>query len=168
MLWAWPVHQNKLQLLNITPPSLFGSISTVHKDDSDTEASAGLIKYPRVAFRKPRDELKVNWRSALGTSTLVYSDVSEQPEPARPPPPLPPPAGSHMNSLAAERGLYKCGVGQGTASPNYASGGSRRKNAELLSNGESPASSSHPAKKMRIDRGPFPGNNAQDGAPNAG
>lgn len=57
MLWAWPVHQNKLQLLNITPPSLFGSISTVHKDDSDTEASAGLIKYPRVAFRKPRDEL---------------------------------------------------------------------------------------------------------------
>ncbi|TNN70846.1 Endonuclease 8-like 3 [Liparis tanakae] len=141
-----------------------------HKDDSNTEASpaaaTGLIKYPCIAFRKPREELKVNWRSALGTSTLVFSDVSEQPEPARPPPPSP--AGSHLNSSAAERGLYKSGVGRGTASPNYASGGSRRKNAELLSNGESPASSSHPPKKMRIDHGPFPGNNAQNGAPNSG
>ncbi|KAK1904352.1 Endonuclease 8-like 3 [Dissostichus eleginoides] len=74
-------------------------------------------------------------------------------------------AGSHLNSLAAERGLYKYSVCQGTTSPNYASGGWQRKSSEL-SNGESLASYSHPSKKMRIDHSPFPSNNAQNGAPN--
>ncbi|XP_034399225.1 endonuclease 8-like 3 [Cyclopterus lumpus] len=138
----------------------------VHKDDGNTEVSdfASLIKYPCIAFKKPQEELKVNWRSAFGTSTLVFSDLSKNPEPVNSPPS---PAGSHVNSLATERGLYKYRVCQGTTSPNYASGGSGRQSAEL-SNGESPASYSQPSKKMRIDHVPFPGNNAQNGAPNSG
>ncbi|KAL7394908.1 hypothetical protein ABVT39_006757 [Epinephelus coioides] len=139
----------------------------VHKDDINTEASpftSDLIKYPCTAFKKPQEELKVNWRSAFGTSTLVFSDLSKKPKPVNSPLS---PAGSHLNSLAAERGLYKYSVCQGTTSPNYASGGWQRQSAEL-SNGESLASYSHPSKKMRIDHSPFPSNNAQNGAPNSG
>ncbi|TKS72029.1 Endonuclease 8-like 3 [Collichthys lucidus] len=138
----------------------------VHKDDISTEASPftpDLIKYPCTAFKKPQEELKVNWRSAFGTSTLVFSDLSKKPKPVNSPLS---PAGSHLNSLAAERGLYKYSVCQGTTSPNYASGGWQRQSAEL-SNGESLASYSHPSKKMRIDHSPFPSNNAQNGTPNS-
>ncbi|XP_047441902.1 endonuclease 8-like 3 [Mugil cephalus] len=139
----------------------------VRKDDISTEASpftADLIKYPCIPFKKPQEELKVNWRSAFGTSTLVFSDLSKKPKPVN----LPlSPAGSHLNSLAAERGLYKYSVCQGTTSPNYASGGWQKQSAEL-SNGESLASYSHPSKKMRIDHSPSPSNNAQNGTPNSG
>uniref|UniRef100_A0A3P9NYH8 Endonuclease 8-like 3 n=1 Tax=Poecilia reticulata TaxID=8081 RepID=A0A3P9NYH8_POERE len=120
------------------------------KPEGDTEASpftADLIKYPCNAFRKPREELKVNWRSAFGTSTLVFSDMTEKPKPVKSPLS---PAGSHLNSLAAERGLYKNSFCQGTTSANYASGGWQKQSAEL-SKGESLASYSHPSKKMRID-----------------
>uniref|UniRef100_A0A3B5M8B1 Endonuclease 8-like 3 n=1 Tax=Xiphophorus couchianus TaxID=32473 RepID=A0A3B5M8B1_9TELE len=89
------------------------------EDDISTEASpftADLIKYPCNAFRKPREELKVNWRSAFGTSTLVFSDMTEKPKPVKSPLS---PAGSHLNSLAAERGLYKNSFCQGTTSANY-------------------------------------------------
>ncbi|MED6254500.1 hypothetical protein ATANTOWER_027671 [Ataeniobius toweri] len=139
----------------------------VHKDDISTEASpftADLIKYPCNAFRKPREELKVNWRSAFGTSTLVFSDMSEKPKPVNSPLS---PAGNHLNSLAAERGLYKNSFCPGTTSPNYASGGWQKQSAEL-SKGESLASYSHPSKKMRIDHSPFPVNKAQNGTPNSG
>ncbi|CAN9514607.1 unnamed protein product [Ophioblennius macclurei] len=115
-----------------------------------------LIKYPCNAFKKPREERKVNWRSAFGTSTLVFSDLSEEPKPAKSPLS---PAASHPNSLAAEHGSYKYNVCQGTTSPNYASGGWQRQSAEL-SNRESLASYSHPSKKMRIDHSPVPSNNA--------
>lgn len=146
--------------------SLSGSISTVHKDDISAEASpftTDLIKYPCTAFKKPQEELKVNWRSAFGTSTLVFSDLSKKPKPVNSPLS---PADSHLNSLAAEQGLYKYSVCQGTTSPNYASGGWQRQSAEL-SNRESLASYSHPQKKMRIDHSPFPSNNAQNGTPNS-
>lgn len=146
--------------------SLSGSISTVHKDDISAEASpftTDLIKYPCTAFMKPQEELKVNWRSAFGTSTLVFSDLSKKPKPVNSPLS---PADSHLNSLAAEQGLYKYSVCQGTTSPNYASGGWQRQSAEL-SNRESLASYSHPQKKMRIDHSPFPSNNAQNGTPNS-
>ncbi|XP_039976203.1 endonuclease 8-like 3 isoform X1 [Xiphias gladius] len=139
----------------------------VHKDHSSTEASpftADLIKYPCTAFKKPQEELKVNWRSAFGTSTLVFSDLSKKPKLVNSPLS---PAGSHLNSLASERGLYKYSVCQGTTSPNYASGGWQKQSAEL-SNGESLASYSHPSKKMRIDHSPFPSNNAQNGTSNSG
>ncbi|XP_038125028.1 endonuclease 8-like 3 [Cyprinodon tularosa] len=139
----------------------------VHKDDISTEASpftADLIKYPCNAFRKPREELKVNWRSAFGTSTLVFSDMSEKPKPVNSPLS---PAGGHLNSLAAERGLYKNSLCQGTTSPNYASGGWQRKSAEL-SKGESLESYSHPSKKMRIDHSPSPSNKAPNGTSNSG
>ncbi|XP_028272360.1 endonuclease 8-like 3 [Parambassis ranga] len=139
----------------------------VRKGDISTEASpftTDLIKYPCTAFKKPQEELKVNWRSAFGTSTLVFSDLSKKPKPVNFPLS---PAGSHLNSLAAERGLYKYSVCQGTTSPNYASGGWQKQSAEL-SNGESLASYSHPSKKMRIDHSPFPSNNAQNGTPNSG
>ncbi|XP_020500742.2 endonuclease 8-like 3 isoform X1 [Labrus bergylta] len=136
------------------------------KDDISAEASpftADLIKYPCIAFTKPREELKVNWRSALGTTTLVFSDVSKKPKPASSP--LSPAVGSHLNSLATERGLYKYNC-QGTTNPNYASGGWQKQSAER-SRRESPASYSHPSKKMRIDHGPFPSNNAQNGTPSS-
>ncbi|XP_037531397.1 endonuclease 8-like 3 [Nematolebias whitei] len=138
-----------------------------HKDDISTEASpftADLIKYPCNAFKKPQEELKVNWRSAFGTSTLVFSDMSKKPTPVNS---ALSPAGSHLNSLAAERGLYKNSFCQGTTSPNYASGGWQRQSAEL-SKRESLASYSHPSKKMRIDHSLFPSNNAQNEAPNSG
>ncbi|XP_071765332.1 endonuclease 8-like 3 [Centroberyx gerrardi] len=138
----------------------------VHKDDI-TEASpftTDLIKYPCNAFSKPQEELKVNWRSAFGTSTLVFSDLSKKPRHVNFPLS---PVGSHLNSLAPERGLYKYSVCQGTTSPNYASGGWQKQSAEL-SNGESLASYSHPSKKMRIDHSPFPSNNAQNGTPYSG
>ncbi|KAF0040053.1 hypothetical protein F2P81_008288 [Scophthalmus maximus] len=136
-------------------------------DDTSSEASpftADLIKYPCTAFKKPQEELKVNWRSAFGTSTLVFSDLSAKPRPVNSPLS---PAGSHLNSLAAERGLNKYSVCQGTTSPNYASGGWQKQSAGL-SNGEAPASYSHPSKKMRIDHSTFPGNNAQNGTPKSG
>ncbi|XP_042274984.1 endonuclease 8-like 3 [Thunnus maccoyii] len=139
----------------------------VHKDDISTEASpftTDLMKYPCTAFKKPQEERKVNWRSAFGTSTLVFSDLSKKPKLVNSPLSL---AGSHLNSLAAERGLYKYSVCQGTTSPNYASGGWQKQSAEL-SNGESLASYSHPSKKMRIDHSPIPSNNAQNGTPNSG
>ncbi|XP_063350126.1 endonuclease 8-like 3 [Pelmatolapia mariae] len=138
----------------------------VHTDDISVEASpftADLIKYPCTAFKKPQEELKVNWRSAFGTSTLVFSDLSKKAKPAKVPLSQ---AGSHLNSLAAEGGLYKYSVCQGTTSPNYASGGWQKQRAEL-SDGESLASYSHPSKKMRIDHSPFPSNNAQNGTPNS-
>lgn len=121
------------------------------------------MKYPCIAFKKPQEELKVNWRSAFGTSTLVFSDMSKKPKSVNSPHP---PAGSHLSSLAAGKGLYKYSICQGTTSPNYASGGWQRQSAEL-SNGESVASYSHPSKKMRIDHSPFPSNNAQNGTLNS-
>ncbi|KAF7653678.1 hypothetical protein LDENG_00079860 [Lucifuga dentata] len=139
----------------------------VLKDDVNTEASpltAHLIKYQCNAFSKPQEERRVNWRSAFGTSTLVFSDFGEKTKPVNSPRS---PADSHLNSLAAERGLYKYSVCQGTTSPNYASGGWQKQSAEL-SNRESLASYSHPSKKMRIDHSPFPSNNAQNGTPNSG
>lgn len=138
----------------------------VHTDDISVEASpftADLIKYPCTAFKKPQEELKVNWRSAFGTSTLVFSDLSKKAKPAKVPLAQ---AGSHLNSLAAEGGLYKYSVCQGTTSPNYASGGWQKQRAEL-SDGESLASYSHTSKKMRIDHSPFPSNSAQNGTPNS-
>ncbi|KAF7228607.1 endonuclease 8-like 3 isoform X2 [Nothobranchius furzeri] len=138
-----------------------------HKDDISTEVSpftADLIKHPCNAFKKPGEELKVNWRSAFGTSTLVFSDMSKKPKPVNSPLSL---AGSHLNSLAAARGLYKNSFCQGTTSPNYASGGWQKQSAEL-SKRESLASYSHPSKKMRIDHSPSPSNKAQNGAPNSG
>uniref|UniRef100_A0A8C9YC16 Endonuclease 8-like 3 n=1 Tax=Sander lucioperca TaxID=283035 RepID=A0A8C9YC16_SANLU len=60
----------------------------VYKDDDNTEASpfnTDLIKYPCTAFKKPQEELKVNWRSAFGTSTLVFSDLSKKPKPVNSP-----------------------------------------------------------------------------------
>ncbi|XP_037317927.2 endonuclease 8-like 3 [Pungitius pungitius] len=144
----------------------FTARAEAHKDDINPEASPftpALIKHPCTAFRKPQEELKVNWRSALGTSTLVFTDMSERPKPVNSPLS---PAGSHLNSLAAERGLYKYGICRGTASPNYASGGWQRQSAEP-SGGESLASYSHPSKKMRIDHSPFPGNNAPNAAPDS-
>uniref|UniRef100_A0A3Q4ALR0 Endonuclease 8-like 3 n=1 Tax=Mola mola TaxID=94237 RepID=A0A3Q4ALR0_MOLML len=88
-------------------------------DADASPLSTDLIKYPCIAFKKPQEELKVNWRSAFGTSTLVFSDLSEKPKPVISPIT---PAGSHLNSLAAKRGLYKYSICQGTTSPNYASG----------------------------------------------
>lgn len=169
------VLQFELQLLNIKWDFIylfvyfFGhpvSASAVNKDGDGAEASpstADLIKYPCTAFKKPQEELKVNWRSAFGTSTLVFSDLSTKPRPVNS---TRSPAASHLNSLASERGLYKYSICQGTTSPNYASGGWQRQSAEL-SNGESVASYSHPSKKMRIDHSPFSSNNAQNGAPNS-
>ncbi|RVE67682.1 hypothetical protein OJAV_G00105510 [Oryzias javanicus] len=136
-----------------------------HKEDISTEASpftADLIRYPCTAFTKPPEELKVNWRSAFGATTLVFSDMSQKPGNS-----AAPPAGSHSDSLAAERGLYKNSVCQGTTSSNYASGGWQRQSGGL-SGGESHASYSHTSKKMRIDHSPFGGNNAPDGAPHSG
>lgn len=153
-LWTW----NELSYLL--------SISTVHKEGISAEAlplTSDLMKYPCTAFKKPQEELKVNWRSAFGTSTLVFSDMSKKPKSVNSPLP---PAGSHLNSLAAEKGLYKYSICQGTTSPNYASGGWQRQSAEL-SNGESVASYSHPSKKMRIDHSLFPSNNAQNGTLNS-
>ncbi|CAJ1059064.1 endonuclease 8-like 3 isoform X2 [Xyrichtys novacula] len=136
------------------------------KDDISAEASPSipdLIKYPCIAFTKPQEELKVNVRSALGTTTLVFSDMSKKPKPVNSPLS---PAGSHLNSLATERGLYKYNFCQGTTSPNYASGGWQKQSAERT-NRESLASYSQPSKKMRIDHSPFPSNNAQNGTPNS-
>uniref|UniRef100_A0A3P8UYT7 Endonuclease 8-like 3 n=2 Tax=Cynoglossus semilaevis TaxID=244447 RepID=A0A3P8UYT7_CYNSE len=138
----------------------------VHKDDTSIEASpftTHLIKYPCNTFQKPQEELKVNWKSAFGTSTLVFSDLSRKPKPVNSPLS---PASSHLNSSAAEQGLHKYNICQGKTRPNYASGGWRKQSAEF-SDGESLPSCSHSSKKMRIDHSPFPGNNAENGTPNS-
>lgn len=126
--------------------------------DSNVEASAfaaDLIRYPCNAFHKPQEELKVNWRSAFGTATLVFSDVSESRSPAV----------AHFNSAASERGVHhKHSIHQGTTRPNYASGSRHRQSAEL-SSGEPAASRGQPSKKPRMDRGSFSGiDKAQNGA----
>uniref|UniRef100_A0A8C7Y2J3 Endonuclease 8-like 3 n=1 Tax=Oryzias sinensis TaxID=183150 RepID=A0A8C7Y2J3_9TELE len=99
---------------------------------------ADLIRYPCTAFTKPPGELKVNWRSAFGTTTLLFSDMSQKPKPVNP---VPPSAGSPLNSLAAERGLSENSVCQRTTSPNYASGGWQRLSSVCISKteGKSPA-----------------------------
>lgn len=129
---------------------------TVDRSESSDEASAAdLIRYPCNAFQKPQEDLKVNWRSAFGTTTLVFSDVSEARSPAA----------AHFNAAASEQGAHhKHSIRQRTTSPNYVSGGRRRQSAEL-SSGEPAASCSQPSKKARIDRGSFSGvGNAQNGA----
>lgn len=164
--WEQVLRQN-LKLQDMKWLSQTGSVSTVHNGDISTEASpftTDLIKYPCTAFKKPQEELKLNWKSAFGNTTLVFSDLSKKPKPVNSPLS---PAGSHLNSLATEQRLYKYNVCQGTISPNDASGGWQEKTAEL-SNGESLASCSHPSKKMRIDHSPLPSNNAHDGTPTPG
>lgn len=131
---------------------------TVDRHESSHEASAftaDLIRYPCNAFQKPREELKVNWRSAFGTTTLVFSDVSEAGSPVA----------AHFNSTAPEQGVrLEHSICQGTTSPNYASGGRRRQSGEL-SSGEPAASCSQLSKKPRIDRDSFSGiGNALNGA----
>lgn len=137
----------------------------VHADRISTEAPipSDLIKYPCTMFKKPEEELKVNWRSAFGTSTLVFSDLSKKPKPVN----SPAAPSTHLNSSATERGLYKYSGCQGTTSPNYASGGWQKQSA-ALSVGELLASYSQPSKKMRIDHGPSPGNNTRNGTPDSG
>nr|XP_057916417.1 endonuclease 8-like 3 [Doryrhamphus excisus]XP_057916425.1 endonuclease 8-like 3 [Doryrhamphus excisus] len=131
----------------------------VHKEDAVTDASplsaTSLVRYPCTAFRKPQEERKLNWRSAFGTSTLLFSDLSEKPRPANSPLS---PLGSHLNSTPPEReGLFKPGACQGTSGPNYTSGGWQRQQARPPG-GETLASYSQPSKKMRIDHGSSPGN----------
>ncbi|XP_028315827.1 endonuclease 8-like 3 isoform X2 [Gouania willdenowi] len=119
-----------------------------------------LIKYPCTAFRKPQEELKVNWRSAFGTSTLVFSDLSKK---RKPPNCSTSSAVIHRNPSVAERGSYEH-AGQGTtASSNYASGGWHKQSVELSNK----ASNSRPAKKMRIDHSLPHSNDAGEGAPDS-
>ncbi|KAM6953855.1 endonuclease 8-like 3 [Aplochiton taeniatus] len=132
----------------------------VPKGDISVDSSAftrDLIKFPCNAFAKPQGEIKINRRAAFGTTTLVLTDLGKK----RPVNSPLSPDGSHLNSLAVERGLNKHNVCQGTTSPNYASGGWQKKSARL-SEGESLASYSQPSKKMRIDHSPFPTNKAQN------
>ncbi|XP_054648551.1 endonuclease 8-like 3 isoform X2 [Dunckerocampus dactyliophorus] len=131
----------------------------VQKEDAVTDASpastASLVRYPCTAFWKPQEERKLNWRSAFGTSTLLFSDLSEKPRRANSPLS---PLGSHLNSMPPEReGPFKSGACQGTSGPNYASGGWQRQRAQLPG-GETLASYSQPSKKMRIDHSSSPGN----------
>lgn len=131
---------------------------TVDRNDRNVEVSAftaDLIRYPCNAFQKPQEELKVNWKSAFGTATLVFSDVNEARSPAA----------AHFNSAAPERSVHhKHSIHQGTTSPNYASGSRRRQSAEL-SSGEPAASCGQPSKKPRVDRGSFSGiDNVRKGA----
>ncbi|XP_072290492.1 endonuclease 8-like 3 [Eucyclogobius newberryi] len=124
-------------------------------ETSCTESSSfppsDLIKYPCNAFKKPDQQLKLNWRSVFGTSTLVFSDLSRHNNNAdnMTPPPLNSPRGAHRNSTAPEQGSHKHSICQGTTSPNYASGGWDKQSAAGYSAGEN----SHPSKKMRIDNG---------------
>uniref|UniRef100_A0A8C6TSC6 Endonuclease 8-like 3 n=1 Tax=Neogobius melanostomus TaxID=47308 RepID=A0A8C6TSC6_9GOBI len=137
-----------------------------HTEGVGAEASpftSHLIKYPCTAFTKPDQELKLNWRSAFGTSTLVFSDLTPNKTLKKPQPqPLISPRGTpNQNSTVSVQGSHKYAVCQGTTSPNYASGGWHRQSTAARSGGETLASYSHPAKKMRIDNG------AAQGAPNS-
>lgn len=134
-----------------------------HTEDAGTEASpftSHLIKYPCTAFTKPEQELKVNWRSAFGTSTLIFSDITPNKTPKPQPQSLNSPRSTpNQHSAVSVRGSHKYTVCQGTTSPNYASGGCHGESTR--SGGETLASYSHPAKKMRID------NSAAHGAPDS-
>ncbi|XP_057706053.1 endonuclease 8-like 3 [Corythoichthys intestinalis] len=59
----------------------------VHKDETSTHSSTDLVRYPCNTFTKPREERKLNWRSVLGTSTLLFSDLSAASGPSRGGPP---------------------------------------------------------------------------------
>lgn len=122
-----------------------------------------LIKYPCTSFTKPDQDRKINWRSAFGTSTLIFSDLTPvktpKPLPQSPSSPLGPP---NQNSTAsAAQGSQKYTVYRGTTSPNYASGGWHGQSTAARSGGGTLASYSHPAKKMRID------SSAPHGTPNS-
>ncbi|KAM9833009.1 endonuclease 8-like 3 isoform 5-T5 [Syngnathus typhle] len=52
----------------------------VHREDAPAPCSTDLVRYACTAFTKPREERKLNWRSAFGTSTLLFSDLSEVPD----------------------------------------------------------------------------------------
>lgn len=131
--------------------------------DGLTIESSPLIKYPCTAFTKPEQDLKVNWRSAFGTSTLIFSDLTPNNPPKPHPQSLNSPRGTpNQNSaVSATQGSQKYTVCPGTTSPNYASGGWHGQSTAARSGGETLASYSHPAKKMRID------GSAAHGTPNS-
>ncbi|XP_061747523.1 endonuclease 8-like 3 isoform X2 [Nerophis ophidion] len=139
----------------LTPRAQVQQEATV--SDGWPPPSTSLVRYPCAAFKKPQEERKLNWRAAFGTSTLIFSDLSEQPRPADSP------LCSNLNYSPPEReGPFKSGACQGTPGPNYASGGRQRQRAQPPA-GETLASYSQPLKKMKIDHSPSPGN--KSGAP---
>ncbi|XP_055080574.1 endonuclease 8-like 3 [Periophthalmus magnuspinnatus] len=123
----------------------------VHTEANNPGSSpypSDLIKYPCTAFKKPDQDLKLNWRSAFGTSTLVFSDLTPNNNNNNQLKPLNSPRSAHLNSTA--QGSHKHNICQGTSSPNYASGGWDKHDAAA---GYSAGENSHPSKKMRIDNG---------------
>ncbi|CAL8261666.1 unnamed protein product [Lota lota] len=80
-----------------------------HVPREQSSSCSSLIKFPCTSFSRPAEELKVNWRSAFGTSTLIYSDLT-------PPPPAGgglPPAGGVATSRVSPAG----GVATGRVAP---------------------------------------------------
>lgn len=69
--------------LRIIMKSLFITSSAVHKEVTSASSCTDLVRYPFTAFTKPQEERKLNWRSAFGTSTLLFSDFSKAPELSR-------------------------------------------------------------------------------------
>uniref|UniRef100_A0A3Q3DA63 Endonuclease 8-like 3 n=1 Tax=Hippocampus comes TaxID=109280 RepID=A0A3Q3DA63_HIPCM len=55
----------------------------VHKEGTSAPSSTDLVRYPCTAFTKPQEERKLNWRSAFGTATLLFSDLSKASELSR-------------------------------------------------------------------------------------
>ncbi|CAL8330072.1 endonuclease 8-like 3 [Gadus morhua] len=95
---------------------------------SSSSSSSSLIKFPCTSFSRPAEELKVNWRSAFGTSTLIFSDLT-------PPPPsgggatsLPPggvrrPAGGGCEQPTNKKMRIDNGRAPGNSDPGYSAPG---------------------------------------------
>ncbi|CAL9706656.1 unnamed protein product [Knipowitschia caucasica] len=83
-----------------------------------------LIKYPCTTFKRPQEERKLNWRSAFGTSTLIFTNVG----------PSSSPNGKGLDP-------HPTNLCPGTTSPSY------------TYTDATPGGDTHPAKKRRTNDG---------------
>ncbi|XP_061691932.1 endonuclease 8-like 3 [Syngnathoides biaculeatus] len=111
----WPCHLCTL----LNPPAAkncdacLTARAPLREEDSSPPSSTDLVRYPHTAFAKPREERKLNWRSAFGTSTLRFSDLSEALEPSRGG--APSPSGQPCKKMRIDGGPSNKSAGRTTA-----------------------------------------------------
>ncbi|XP_051505591.1 endonuclease 8-like 3 [Myxocyprinus asiaticus] len=130
----------------------------VSKESTKLEYSPrDLIRYPCNTFSKPLQEIKMNRRTAFGTTTLVLTNLS-----AKPDSPLSP-AINQTNTPETVRGLSTHSNWQQTSPSNGVSGMQFKGNEPYKR--KSPANHSQPNKRMKTTNGVLFGESMQNISP---
>lgn len=126
---------------------LTNSLFSVPKEPTKLEhspLSRDLIRYPCNSFSKPLQEIKMNCKTAFGTTTLVLTSLSAKPDSPSSP------AINQAHTLETMRGLSTHSNGQWSPS-NGVSGMQFKGNVPRKR--ESPADHSQPNKRMKTTNG---------------